>query len=114
MATAITEPFMYSSTRFAVECVIKLSLSIVCSTIISIERELHTHPGGVATHTLVGLASCLFTMLSVYMRDRYPAPNADPARICAQIVNGMGFLGSATVYKSNNYVKVRAYHIIAV
>ena len=39
------------------------------------------------------------------MRERYPAANADPARICAQVVNGMGFLGSATVYKSNNYVK---------
>ena len=37
--------------------------------------------------------------------SRSPAANADPARICAQIVNGMGFLGSATVYKSNNYVK---------
>jgi uncharacterized membrane protein YhiD involved in acid resistance len=39
------------------------------------------------------------------MRERYPAANADPARICAQIVNGIGFLGSATVFKSNNYVK---------
>jgi len=39
------------------------------------------------------------------LRDKYPAPNADPARICAQVVNGMGFLGSATVFKSNNYVK---------
>ena len=30
---------------------------------------------------------------------------ADPARICAQIVSGMGFLGSATIFKSDNYVK---------
>ena len=36
------------------------------------------------------------------MRDKYNAPNADPARICAQIVSGMGFLGSATIFKSNN------------
>ena len=84
---------------------IKLSLSMLFSFIISIERELHTHPGGVCTHTLVGLGSCLFTMISVHLNDQYNADNADPARICAQIVSGMGFLGSATIFKSNNYVK---------
>ena len=84
---------------------VKLSLSLICSSIISIERELHSHPGGLATHVLVGLGSCLFTMISVNLRDKFESPNADPARICAQIVSGMGFLGSATIFKSNNYVK---------
>ena len=84
---------------------IKCSLSVLFSFIISIERELHTHPGGVCTHTLVGLGSCLYTMISVNLRDKYKSINADPARICAQIVSGMGFLGSATIFKSNNYVK---------
>ena len=99
---------MYSITfdiKYIGAALIKLSLSVLCSTIISVERELHTHPGGVATHNLVGLGSCLFTMISVYLRDKYESPNADPARICAQIVSGMGFLGSATIFKSNNYVK---------
>ena len=89
--------------KYVGAALIKLSLSILCSTIISVERELHTHPGGIATHNLVGLGSCLFTMISVYLRDKYESPNADPARICAQIVSGMGFLGSATIFKSNNY-----------
>ena len=83
----------------------KLLLSVGFSVLISIERELHTHPGGVCTHVLVGLGSCLFSMVSIYLRDKYPSPNADPARIAAQIVSGMGFLGSATIYKSENYVK---------
>ena len=82
-----------------------MSLSVIFSFIISIEREWHTHPGGICTHTLVGLGSCLFTMISVHLGDKYDAYNADPARICAQIVSGMGFLGSATIFKSNNYVK---------
>ena len=84
---------------------IKSSLSVLFSFIIGFERELHSHPGGICTHTLVGLGSCLFTMISVNLRNMYPSPNADPARICAQIVSGMGFLGSATIFKSNNYVK---------
>ena len=84
---------------------IKLSLSIIFSFIIAIERELHTHPGGVCTHILVGFGSCLFTLTSIHLQDKYPASNADPGRIMAQIVSGMGFLGSATIFKSNNYVK---------
>ena len=90
---------------YIIMSLVKLSLSLICSSIISIERELHTHPGGLATHVLVGLGSCLFTMISVNLRDKFESPNADPARICAQIVSGMGFLGSATIFKSNNYVK---------
>ena len=84
---------------------IKLSLSLLFSFIIGFERELHTHPGGICTHTLVGLGSCLFTMVSVNLNNKYNMDNSDPARICAQIVSGMGFLGSATIFKSNNYVK---------
>lgn len=83
----------------------KCSLSILFSFILGFERELHSHPGGICTHTLVGLGSCLFTMISVNVKNKFPAENSDPARICAQIVSGMGFLGSATIFKSNNYVK---------
>ena len=85
--------------------IIKLLLSTLFSFLISFERELHTHPGGICTHILVGYGSCLFTMVSVNLKNSYPQDGADPARICAQIVSGMGFLGSATIFKSNNYVK---------
>lgn len=93
------------SMKYIILGCIKLGLSLLFSIIISIERELHSHPGGVCTHTLVGLGSCLFTMTSVHLRDKFSVTTADPARICAQIVSGMGFLGSATIYKSKNYVK---------
>ena len=43
---------------------LKASLSILFSFILGFERELHSHPGGICTHTLVGLGSCLFTMIS--------------------------------------------------
>jgi len=89
---------------YLINSLIKLSLSALFSFLIGSERELHTHPGGICTHTLVGFGSCLFTMISVHLNDLYPS-NGDPGRICAQIVSGMGFLGSATIFKSNNYVK---------
>ena len=93
------------SFKYIIVAFIKLGISLLLSLIISIERELHSHPGGMCTHTLVGIGSCLFTMTSVHLRDKYDVNTADPARICAQIVSGMGFLGSATIFKSNNYVK---------
>ena len=93
------------SLKYILSASLKLGLSLLFSLIISIERELHTHPGGICTHTLVGFGSCLFTMISVHLSDKFNVANADPARICAQIVSGMGFLGSATIFKSNNYVK---------
>lgn len=101
-----TSDYITVNTDYLINAFFKLLLSSAMSFLIGFERELHTHPGGICTHTLVGYGSCLFTMISVNLRDKYPSsPNADPARICAQIVSGMGFLGSATVFRSNNYVK---------
>ena len=101
----INNSYISFSVNYVFMALIKLSLSLLLSFIIGFEREYHTHPGGVCTHTLVGFGSCLFTMVSVHLGDKYESDNADPARICAQIVSGMGFLGSATIFKSKNYVK---------
>ncbi len=85
---------------------IKLGITTLLCFLISVEREFfHMHPGGIASHTLIGAGSCLFTMASVYLREQFNSETADPARIAAQIVSGLGFLGSATVYKSKNYLK---------
>jgi putative Mg2+ transporter-C (MgtC) family protein len=101
----INNNYLSFNFNYFINSIIKASLSVLFSFVLGFERELHSHPGGICTHTLVGLGSCLFTMISVNLRDMYPSSTADPARICAQIVSGMGFLGSATIFKSNNYVK---------
>lgn len=92
-------------TVYFMTALIKLTISICLSCIIGIEREMHSHPGGICTHMLVGLGSCLYTMISIHINDSTGRINADPSRICAQIVSGVGFLGSATIFKSSNYVK---------
>ena len=75
---------------------IKLGLSVFLSFIISFERELHSHPGGACTHILVGLGSCLFTMISVNLRDKYHVENADPARTIA--TSGDGNYGDPQIH----------------
>jgi len=61
------------------------------SGIVGIDRESHA-PAGLRTHMLVGMGSCLFTLLSIHA-----FPGGDPARIAAQVVTGIGFLGAGTI-----------------
>jgi|TARA_B100001971_G_scaffold145311_1_gene134424 putative Mg2+ transporter-C (MgtC) family protein len=85
------------------ESLIKMSTTILLTFIPSIEREFRSHPGGITTHMLLGIGSCMFTILSIKIQQQNN--EGDITRIAAQIVSGMGFLGSATVYKSDNFVK---------
>lgn len=85
------------------ESLMKISITILLTLIPSIEREFRSHPGGITTHILLGIGSCMFTIMSIKIQERNN--EGDVTRIAAQIVSGMGFLGSATVYKSDNFIK---------
>lgn len=89
---------------FILIALLKLIITTLICFILGIEREFHSHPGGITTHILVGVGSCIFTMISVDY-NKIIENKGDPMRIAAQIVSGMGFLGSATIYKSKEYVK---------
>ena len=57
MNNTIVNPEFSINYQYIIVAFIKLGLSVIFSIIISIERELHSHPGGACTHTLVGLGS---------------------------------------------------------
>ena len=67
-----------------------------------LEREIHDHPAGMRTHLLVSLGSAGFTVLSV---AAFPAPGADPGRIAAQIVSGIGFLVSGSILQDGATIR---------
>lgn len=69
---------------------------------IGLEREIHEHPAGMRTHLLVSLGSAGFTVLSIYA---FAAPGADPARVAAQIVTGVGFLGAGAILKEGATIR---------
>src|SRR5881397_273893 len=75
---------------------LRLLLAAILGALIGLEREIHDHPAGMRTHLLVSLGSAGFTALSIYA---FPAPGADPARVAAQIVTGIGFLGAGAILK---------------
>ena len=79
---------------------LRLTLGLVLGAVIGFEREFHRQPAGFRTHSLVALGSALFTIVSGFAFD---GPGADPTRIAAQIVSGIGFIGAGTIlqYRGN-------------
>lgn len=64
--------------------------------LVGVEREIKEKPAGVRTLSLVSIGAAVFTMMSMVMAgDR-----ADPGRIAAQIVTGIGFLGAGAILRS--------------
>jgi putative Mg2+ transporter-C (MgtC) family protein len=85
--------------------VIRLGLSVLLGGIIGIERELHGKSAGLRTHMLVALGSTLFTIVSYVMPLHFKGEGvADPTRIAAQIITGVGFLGAGTIIQGRGSV----------
>ncbi len=80
--------------------VLGLLVSLICGILIGAERELKKKPAGVSTQTLVIGGSMTFAFLSQILGA------GDPARIAAQIVSGVGFLGAGIILRSENGSKV--------
>ncbi|VAW42818.1 Mg(2+)-transport-ATPase-associated protein MgtC, partial [hydrothermal vent metagenome] len=81
----------------------RLTLAAVLGGIVGAERELTGHPAGLRTNILISTSSCLFTILSM---NAFPLTGAaqDTARVAAQIVTGVGFLGAGAVIQTKKAV----------
>ena len=88
------------SLEFQLELAATVLLSIVLSAIVGIDRERSDHPAGLRTHILVGMGSCVFTILSIHAFS-----GGDTSRVAAQIVSGLGFLGAGAILKDRGRVK---------
>lgn len=69
-----------------------LVIAAFLGMVIGLDRERGDQPAGMRTHMLVGVGACLFTLLS-----RYGFVGNDTARVAANIVVGIGFLGAGTI-----------------
>lgn len=91
----------------------RLLLSAILGAAIGLEREVHGHPAGMRTHLLVCVGSALFAGLSFAGfvggvaggADDASATAADPTRIAAQIVSGIGFLGAGAIIKYGGSIR---------
>lgn len=92
---------MGAPTLPAWEMGIRLLLTFVLCGAIGLERESRGEAAGLRTHIIVGLGAALFTIVSAYGFTDFNefAPNRDPARIAAQVVTGIGFLGAGAIMR---------------
>ncbi|MCD7780723.1 MAG: MgtC/SapB family protein, partial [Candidatus Gastranaerophilales bacterium] len=83
------------------DMLIRILLSVVLGSAIGIERELTNKSAGLRTQIMVCLGSCIFTILSIYGFSTAVTlyPLGDPARVAAQIITGIGFIGAGTVLR---------------
>ncbi len=82
------------------DAVLRLLAALVLGMVMGYEREKHGRPAGLRTHGLVSMGSALFAMLSIGMSSG----RADPSRIAASIVTGIGFLGAGTIMRHGSVV----------
>ena len=75
---------------------VRMVLAVVCGGIIGIEREYKRRPAGFRTHILICLGAAMTTLTSqfLYLNMHY---YTDMARLGAQVVAGMGFIGAGTI-----------------
>ncbi|MDD5042398.1 MAG: MgtC/SapB family protein [Candidatus Omnitrophica bacterium] len=88
------------------EMIARLSLTVILSGLIGLERQVHRRDAGLRTHILVALGSSLIMLTSLYVFDIYKDKVAlDPARIAAGVITGIGFLGAGTIIREPERVK---------
>ncbi|HBL37110.1 MAG TPA: methyltransferase, partial [Firmicutes bacterium] len=78
-------------------------VATLLGAVIGLEREQHGRPAGLRTHILVALGSCLIMLVSIY---GFPSgTGSDPARLAAQVVSGIGFLGAGTILRDGTSIR---------
>lgn len=86
---------------------LRLLCAMLVGTLIGMEREFSHRPAGLRTHILVALGACVVSILGTMLFSHYNALGAtpDPARLSAQVITGVGFLGAGTIMKEGANVK---------
>jgi len=82
--------------------VAKLSMAMLCGGAIGFERELNRKAAGLRTNVLICVGACLYMIVSRHISGG--APYTDPARLVAQVVAGIGFLGAGVILQSRGSV----------
>ncbi|MCR4616529.1 MAG: MgtC/SapB family protein [Clostridiales bacterium] len=92
--------------HWTVTSLLRLFIAAILGGIIGFEREHSHRPAGFRTHILVAVGSALVMSTSVFMFEIYEGrTNLDPARLGAQVISGIGFLGAGTILREGFSVK---------
>ena len=86
------------------EFCLRILLAAACGAAIGFERTRRFKEAGIRTHVIVCAAAALMMIISKYSFGD-TGTDTDPARIAAQVVTGIGFLGAGVIFKNGSTVK---------
>ena len=91
------------------EFLLRLLLSAALGALVGLERSKRRKEAGIRTHCIIACTSALFMIVSKYSFLDCAAieglRGADPARIAAQVVSGISFLGAGVIFKNGNSIR---------
>ncbi len=97
-----------------IEFAIRITVACICGGAIGYERTKRLKDAGIKTHIIVCCAAALVMIISKYgfadlgssgLGDSLGVRGADPARIAAQVIGGISFLGAGVIFHYGNTVK---------
>lgn len=89
--------------NFEFEAIVRLVLGAILTGIIGYEREAWKKPAGMRTHVLVGESAVMIMLCGIFLSRS--VEGADPSRIPAQLLSGIGFIGAGTILRDGFHVK---------
>ena len=91
------------------EFFIRIVLAAILGALVGVERSKRQKEAGVRTHCIIACTSALFMILSKYafvdLVGVAGLRGADPARIAAQVVSGISFLGAGVIFKNGSSIR---------
>lgn len=89
------------------QMILRIAVSALLGALIGLERERQNQPAGLRTHMILAVGSTLAMIVSINiaMQFRPDVPNGDPARLAAQVVSGIGFLGAGAILRFGNNIR---------
>lgn len=89
------------------DILLRLVCALVVGIVIGTEREFTNRPAGLRTHMLVALGASVVMVIGqlIFLQYRHFGATPDPARMAAQVITGVGFLGAGTILREGSNVK---------
>ena len=98
---ALAEDFLHELNGISV--LLRIGLSMICGGVLGIERGKTNQPAGMRTYMLVCMGAAVVMMTGQYTYTHFES--GDPARLGAQVISGIGFLGAGSIVSVKAKVK---------
>jgi putative Mg2+ transporter-C (MgtC) family protein len=97
--------WMVAMQSFGWESMVQVLVAAVLGGLIGLEREWRGRDAGLRTNMLIAMGSCLFTVISIHGFPLQGSAAQDTARVAAQVVTGVGFLGAGALIHTRSHTK---------